>query len=202
MREKFWKICQNITQPPNGPPPKKFWKIWWKCHKAVYFEHIEYLEKFSEKEIMPSVPHHASPNITPSMWEYAITILCKILCLWNLGEFPSELYQFYHYIAMESVVFRFLIWKAYIVTKIYFSNHSYCLLLIITQCGFLICTLSRIDTLAMSFDFQPTIFNVKIQYSRSCKSSRPCCLFLFTLNTVLITYFLCYISSIVHQNLY
>ena len=41
----------------------------------------------------------------------------------------------------------------------YFTDQSYCLLLIITQCGFLICSLCRIKTLAMPFNFQPTIFS-------------------------------------------
>ena len=37
IRDKFWKISQNFTQSPNGPPspPRKFWKIWWKCHNAI-----------------------------------------------------------------------------------------------------------------------------------------------------------------------
>ena len=59
------------------------------------------------------------------------------------------------------------------MAKIYFSNHSHCLLLLITQCGFVICSLYRIETLAMPFNFQPTIFSVKMQYNRPCKYSRP-----------------------------
>ena len=37
IREEFWKSCQKITQSPSGPPspPRKFCKIWWKCHKAI-----------------------------------------------------------------------------------------------------------------------------------------------------------------------
>ena len=31
-----------------------------------YFEHIEYFEKFGKKEVMPSVPHYASPTTTPT----------------------------------------------------------------------------------------------------------------------------------------
>ena len=74
---------------------------------------------------------------------------------------------------MKSVVFEFLIWKPQIVAKIYFSSHSHCLLLLITQCGFLICSLYRIETFEMPFNFQPTIFRVKMQYNRPCKYSRP-----------------------------
>ena len=36
-----------------------------------------------------------------------------------------------------------------------------------------ICSLYRIETLAMPFNFQPTIFSIKMQYSRPCKYSRP-----------------------------
>ena len=74
---------------------------------------------------------------------------------------------------MKSVVFEFLIWKPPIVAKIYFSSHSHYFLLLITQCGFLICSLYRIETFAMHFNFQPTIFRVKMQYNRPCKYSRP-----------------------------
>ena len=53
---------------------------------------------------------------------------------------------------MKSVAFQFL--KAIKSGQNLFSNHSYCLLLIIIQCGFLICSLCRIET-------------------RPCKYSRP-----------------------------
>ena len=59
------------------------------------------------------------------------------------------------------------------MAQIYFSSHSYCLLLIITQCSFLIYSLCSFETIATPFNFQPTIFSSKMQYNRPCKYSRP-----------------------------
>ena len=58
------------------------------------------------------------------------------------------------------------------MTQIYFSSHS--LLLIITQCSFLIYSLCSFETIGMPFNFQPAIFRAKMQYNRPCKYSRPC----------------------------
>ena len=54
------------------------------------------------------------------------------------------------------------------MVQIYFYNHSYYLLLIITQCSFVIYSFCRFETLAMPFNFQATIFSAKMQYSRPC----------------------------------
>ena len=54
MKEKFWKICKDIRQLPK-----------------------EYFKKLAEKEIMSSVPQTTHP---PVIWDYAIAILCTILC--------------------------------------------------------------------------------------------------------------------------
>ena len=74
---------------------------------------------------------------------------------------------------MKIVVFQFLIVKPKIVAKIYFSNHSHCLLLLIIQCSFLISSLYRIETLAIPFNFEPNIFSIKMQYNQPCKYSNP-----------------------------
>ena len=60
------------------------------------------------------------------------------------------------------------------MAQIYFSSHCYCLLLIITQCSSLVYSLCSFGTIAMPFNFQPTIFSAKMQYNRPCKYSRPC----------------------------
>ena len=113
------------------------------------------------------------------MWEYAITIFaqyfaCKIYENYeNFLVLTIWIYQLYHYIVLKSVAFQFLKWNPQIVAKIYFSNHSHCLLLLSTQCVFVICSLYRIETLAMPFNFQHTIFSIKMRYNRPCKYSRP-----------------------------
>ena len=119
------------------PPSKIFWtyrifrKIWWKGSNAL-------CPPLRPTNHNPNPYSHLVPNITSSMWEYAIILLCTILCkiyenflaltIWIIPILPL-------YISMKRVVFQFLIWKPQIVAKICFSNHSYCLLLIITQCG-------------------------------------------------------------------
>ena len=60
------------------------------------------------------------------------------------------------------------------MAQIYFSSHSYCLLLIISQCSFLIYSLCSFETIAVPFNFQPTLFRAKMQYNQQCKYSRPC----------------------------
>ena len=142
-----------------------FWKIWSKGNNAL----------------LP--PDHAtptsSPNINISMWEYIITILCTIvfvrfiriiswaLTMWLISVLPL-------YKATKGIVFQFLIWKPWIIPKIYFSSHCYCLLLIITQFSSLVYSLCSFGTIAMPFNFQSTIFSAKMQYNRPCKYSRPC----------------------------
>ena len=59
------------------------------------------------------------------------------------------------------------------MAQIYFSSHSYCLLLIITQSSFFIYSCCSFETIVMPFNFQPTIFSRKMQYNRPCKYSRP-----------------------------
>ena len=58
------------------------------------------------------------------------------------------------------------------MAQIYFSNHSYCLLLIITQCNYLIYSLCSFKTLAIHFNWKPTIFDARMQYNWPCKCSR------------------------------
>ena len=55
-----------------------------------------------------------------------------------------------------------------------FFQSFYCLLLIISQCSFLIYLLCSFETIAMPFNFQSTLFRAKMQYNRPCKYSRPC----------------------------
>ena len=59
------------------------------------------------------------------------------------------------------------------MAQIYFSSLCYCLLLIITQCSSLVFSLCSFGTIAIPFNFQPTIFSAKMQYNRPCKYSRP-----------------------------
>ena len=60
------------------------------------------------------------------------------------------------------------------MAQIHFSSYCYCLLLIITQCSSLVYSLCSFRTIAMPFNFQPTIFSAKMQYNRPCKYSRSC----------------------------
>ena len=59
------------------------------------------------------------------------------------------------------------------MAQIYFSSHCHCLLHIITQCSFVVYSLCSFETIAMPFNFQPTIFSTEMQYNRPCKYSRP-----------------------------
>ena len=151
--EKFWKICQNVTQSLNGPPspPRKLWKIWWKLHKVIYchhtkyFEHTEYFEKFDEREIMRSVPYHASTTttLTPSpasslTW---LQVCASMPLQYFVQYFACKIYENFLVLTMWIILILPLYSYGQIVAKIYFSNHSHCLLLLITQCDFLIYSL-------------------------------------------------------------
>ena len=153
-------------------------------HQLAYFATLLIYRVFSKiwskgnNALIPldQVPPTSSPNISISMWEYATTILYAIVFVrfiriiyWVLTMWIISILPLYKDIKESPSNFWYeshKLWSKFVIF------HSYCLLLIITQCSFLIYSLCSFATIAMPFNFQPTIFSAQKQYNRSCKYSR------------------------------
>ena len=138
IREKFWKIWQNITQLPTESPTWKILKDLVKMshsyliHHIKYFEYIEYFEKFGEKEIMSLRPPKPRPPPPPkhnhkyvricsyntlynTLLVRIIRIISWVLTMWLVSFLPL-------YIAMKRVILQFLVWSHKLWHKFIFPS--------------------------------------------------------------------------------